>query len=56
MIDLAFIKRRIDSVKVLRIEVILSNSESIAESLVMRDLTRSEKLDRLTDVGIVDKS
>ena len=51
-----FIKRRIASVEILSVEIILRDAQSIAEALVVNDLAGAEEFDRVADVGIVRKA
>ena len=43
-------------VKVLRIHLILSNAQSIAEALIVHKLTLTQVFDGISDVGIVHKT
>ena len=50
------IERRIVRIEVPGIQMILRNTKSIAESLIVCDLSCAEEFDRLSDVGIVDEA
>ena len=50
----AAIKRRVEGVEILAVQMILCNAERIGKPLIMRDLSCTQELDRLPDVGIVD--
>ena len=49
------IKARVESVKVLCIEIILRNTQRVAEALEMHDFTLAQELDRIADVRVVDQ-
>ena len=52
-ITAVFIKRRIVGVKILAVEVVLSDSQGIAEALIMHDLPLAKELNGVAYVGIV---
>lgn len=53
---IALVKAGVEGIEILGIQLILGNSYGIAESLIMHDLTGSEELDGITNVGIVNKA
>ena len=50
------VKRGVDRVKILAVQLLLCDAEGIAEALVMHDLTRAQIFDRIANVGIVDQT
>lgn len=50
-IDLLFIKARIESIEILRIQHILYHAKPFAEALIMNDFTFSQELDRISYIG-----
>ena len=50
------IKRGVEGVEVLFVELILCDTQAFTETLVVDDLTLTQELDRFTDVGIVDQT
>ena len=47
------VKGRIESVKILGVKVILRDAQSLAESLVMHDLSLAKELDGIANVGVI---
>ena len=50
------IKGRIEGVEVLFVQLILGNAQTFAETLIVDDLTFTQELDGLTDIGIIDQT
>ena len=50
------IKRGIACVEILAVQMVLGDTESVAEALVMDDLPLAEEFDGLADVGIVTEA
>jgi len=53
---LHLVKFRIKCIEILGIQMILHHSQCFAESLKMYDFTLSEELDRISYIGVVDKT
>ena len=51
-----FVKRRVDRVEVFAIKLFLSDAESIAETLIVHDLTLTQVAQRITHVGVIAKA
>ena len=49
----ALVKRGVDRVKVLAVELFLSDAESIAKALIVYDLTLAQVAQRITHIGVV---
>ena len=52
----ALVKGRVAGIEVLGVQIILSYAHSVGKPLEMHDLSLSEEFDRITNVGIVNKS
>ena len=50
------IKRRVARVEVLGVEMLLSDTDAVAEALIMHDLALAEEFYRVADVGIVGEA
>ena len=53
LLETVFVKALVESVEVFAVELIGEQSEVLSESLIMDNLTRSEKSDRVDDIRIV---
>ena len=53
LITSSLIKRRVARVEVLGVEMLLRDTNAVAEALIVHDLTLSEEFYRVADVGIV---
>lgn len=51
-----FVKFRIECIEIFAVQMFLDNSKTFTESLVMYDLTLSQKTDRIADFRIFYKS
>lgn len=51
-----FVKFRVECIEIFAIQMFLDDSKTFTESLVMYDLTLSQKTDRITDFRIFYKS
>ena len=52
----ALVKGRVAGIEILGVQIILSYAHSVGKPLKMHDLPLSKELDRITNVGIVNKS
>ena len=52
----AFIKARVKCIEILAVETIGEDAQTLAEALVVGDLTLSQEFERLEHVGIVDQT
>ena len=50
------IKRGVEGVEVLFVELILCDTQAFAETLVVDDLALTQELDGLADIGIIDQT
>ena len=48
-----FVEGRITSVEILGVKIVLRYSYTVAEALVVNELSFSEEFDRISDVGVV---
>ena len=55
-VKILFIKARIHSIEILRIQPILRYAQSFTEPLIMHDLAFSQELERLAHVGVIDQA
>ncbi len=51
-----FIERRIDGVKILAVQVLLRDADSIGEALIVHNLALAQEFDGIAHVGIVTQS
>ena len=51
-----FVESRVAGVEILRVEVILRDSQSFAKPLEMYDLALSQEADRIADIRVIGKS
>lgn len=47
------VKGGVESVKILGVQIILCDAQSLAKSLVMHDLTLTKELDGIANIGII---
>ena len=52
----ALVKAGVECIEILGVEVILSDSQGISESLIMHYLTLTQELNRLLNVRIINES
>ena len=50
------VKGGIESVKILGVQIILSDAKCLAEALIVNYLALTKELDRIADIGIVNKT
>ena len=53
ILSVLLIKRRVASVEILGVKVILSDADAVAEALIVNDLALAEIFYRIADIGIV---
>ena len=53
LLSFLFIKRRVDCVEVLAVEVILSDSQGVSKALIVHDFALAQIAQRVTHVGVV---
>ena len=56
MLIAVFIKARVPTVEVLFVSLILCDSESFAESLIMHELSFAKKSNSIANVGVINHS
>ena len=52
----ALVKRRVASVEILRVQVLLGTTEGVCKPLVMHDLALAKVLDGVSDVGVIHQA
>ena len=52
----AFVKGGVICVKVLRVQIVLNDPQSITEALEVRDFPRAQEADRVANIGVVGKA
>ena len=50
------VKRGVDRVEILRVEIVLRDAQGIAEALIVHDLALAQEFDWVADIGIVAKT
>ena len=55
LLPFPLVKRRVTSVEILAVQIILRDTQSVAEALIMNDLAFAEEFYWIAHVGVVDE-